>query len=234
MTKFCNYHQCNSRAYYGFPSCKPIVCKYHKLDGMINLSAKICKHEGCTKHGSFSLTSSNSYFCKRHSLPEMVNRNIISAIRCNYPECTTKASFGIYNKAERCSIHKEEGMLYLVRKLCRHPWCYKIPNFGSEAKKPLYCATHKMTGMWNVVTKLCGHEECYKIANFGFDSGIDSGIKQFCSKHKLLGMTNLTTKRCKHKGCLRMARFGIESNKNMFCSDHRVDGMEVFNKKYKM
>eukprot|EP00953_Heterococcus_sp_UTEX-ZZ885_P000702 900-Heterococcus_DN1.PRE.2 len=67
--------------------------------------------------------------------------------KCVDPACTgIQASYGYAHdkKRIRCATHKEEGMIYLIGKLCEEPTCRKQACFGPSDTELRFCAVTTM------------------------------------------------------------------------------------------
>jgi hypothetical protein len=75
MPKLCEFENCRNQAYYGLLFGKPIRCKSHKAEGMVDVKSKRCQHEGCCKLGpSFNFEGeSKGKFCSSHKAEGMVD-----------------------------------------------------------------------------------------------------------------------------------------------------------------
>ena len=118
----------------------------------------------------------------------MVNFKQSKCITCNINSRTHNYP-GL--KAEYCKYCKEEGMMYLMRHMCKN--CYlKQPSFNypDQGLSAEYCGDCKKDGMCNIVSKKC--KECkIKRPSFNYPAkGI--GVKsEYCGNCKKDGMINI-------------------------------------------
>ena len=133
---------------------------------------------------------------------------------------------------EYCSNCKDQGMIDVVHKKCKHEGCNSQPYFNLPGEtKGLFCSKHKDEGMIDVVNKKCKHDECNQRPLFNLP-GQTKGL--FCSKHKEEGMVNVLEKRkCEHEGCNSQPHFNLPGEtKGLFCGKHKEQGMvDIFEKR---
>lgn len=48
--RYCKVPDCRKYAYFGYELKKPLRCKDHYLEGMINMKNKLCEYHGCVIH----------------------------------------------------------------------------------------------------------------------------------------------------------------------------------------
>lgn len=152
----CVENGCDVSPTFGLKDGKPITCKAHKKDGMIDLRHRDSCLE-CSKRPTFNFPSeTNAIYCTDHKKPEMVN--ILENRLCN--DCPRRAYYGtILNTPLYCPEHRKDGMLWVENKLkCVH--CDKYPNFGYEMGKPISCRDHKTNNMKDVHHTPCKTHLC--------------------------------------------------------------------------
>ena len=93
-----------------FKQRKPLYCRNHKKDGMINTIIKRCCVEKCFDKAIYGVSEPSN--CKKHKTSNMEYRN--------YPICLNEDCFCIaqfnYDNESRvkfCVIHKLDGMIKL-------------------------------------------------------------------------------------------------------------------------
>ena len=153
---------CKKRAIYNTPGeSKLLYCKYHKIDGMVNVKHKKCKSEGCDKIPNFNIPgASKGLYCKEHKKDDMID---VVSKRCIVEGCN---KYPIYNEPEEtkglyCKEHKTEGMIVVIHKRCIVEGCDKRPNFNTPGEKSgLYCLEHRENGMIDVKNKRCKNDWC--------------------------------------------------------------------------
>jgi len=173
---------------------KPVRCKDHKDDDMVDVVHNLCTHPECNggkngqpKHAAFAKPGEKKAVrCALHREDDMVD--VVSKL-CTHPGCNggkngqpTIASFAKpgEKKPVRCALHKDEDMVDVVskRNLCTHPGCNggkngqpTVATFAKPGeKKAVRCAVHKDDDMVDVVNKTCVSEWCtYLIANDKYD-----------------------------------------------------------------
>jgi hypothetical protein len=120
---------------------------------------------------------------------------------CKNEECNKIASYNLENelKGLYCCVHKLNGMVNVISKMCSFNGCIKIPVYNKENENTgLYCKEHKKDNMINVISKTCKENGCNKIAVCNKESE-KSGL--YCNVHKLNGMIYVLHKKCKIHLC---------------------------------
>ena len=171
---------CKKRAIYNTPGeSKLLYCKYHKIDGMVNVKHKKCKSEGCDKIPNFNIPgASKGLYCKDHKEAGMEN---VKNKRCEVQGCD---KYPIYNepgesKGLYCVDHKEAGMEDVKHKKCESKGCKIRPYYNKPGEKSgLYCVDHKTDDMEDVKNKRCKNDWCNTISNPKYE-----GYCAFCFSH---------------------------------------------------
>jgi hypothetical protein len=159
---------------YNFPSeKKPIYCKEHKLEGMVNLKSekRQCAFDGCTKTPQYSDNKDNKdlekMYCKLHCQQIFGVTVRVYSEGCEFKGCTIERpcyNFIGENKGRFCVEHKIDGMIDISSARCKQEGCDKQPTYNySEFKYGVYCVSHCKPGMENVTGKKCIGEGCYTI-----------------------------------------------------------------------
>jgi len=161
------------------------------------------------------------YFCVCVKIPkEKMYRNSITMVQCTDENCRKPAVYGTdYNKKPiYCGVHREEKMVNLKCRRCKHDVCKTRPGFNYPGENiPLYCKPHRLTGMESVVKKkTC--LECSKSATFNL-RGKTIGL--YCGQHKKDKMFNTRMSLC--LDCDNYARYGTEDKKPIHCKDHSTE-----------
>jgi hypothetical protein len=74
--------------------------------------------------------------------------------KCNYVDCKSRASHGFpCNSPNKCSIHKEQGMISNPNKKCAKRDCKENAIYG--IKIPIHCETHKNTEDICLIERKC-------------------------------------------------------------------------------
>jgi hypothetical protein len=158
----CKSEGCNKYSIYNEPEeTKPLYCKDHKKEGMIDVLHKRCKSEGCNKQPTYNEPEeTKGLYCSFHKKEGMID---VVSKRCKSEGCNKRA---YYNEPEEtkglyCKNHKKEGMIHVIHKRCKSEGCNKHPKYNTpEETKSLYCKDHKKEGMIDVVNKRCKNEWC--------------------------------------------------------------------------
>jgi len=151
---------------------------------------------------------------------------------CIIPDCKKHPIYNIKGKKQAlyCSEHKEDGMVDVKNKKCKHEGCKTRPIYNIEGEKQaLYCSAHKEDGMVDVINKKCIHPDCKKQPTYNIE-----GEKQalYCSAHKEDGMVDVINKKCIHPDCKKHPIYNIKGKKQgLYCVTHKKDGMvDVINR----
>lgn len=187
--KICIEEKCKTRASYGFDGDKMIYCKEHKTEEMIDLNSRKCEVGGCNVQPVFAFENERAIRYNKHKEENMID---VRSVFCEFGDCKIRASFG-YEKSERCSKHKEDGMLLTYKTLlCNVEDCLKCCCYGFEGEQASKCFDHKEENMINVRSERCG--DCDLIASFGYS---DTRKREKCRTHKLDNMIQLSMQYCK-------------------------------------
>lgn len=118
--------------------------------------------------------------------------------QCQQAQCQRRAHYnhrGI-EYPDRCSIHRDSGMVNVTVRVCQDPDCYIEPCFNWEGSLvPIYCAQHKETGMVDVKNRRCDFMKCRKQPSYRWPyDRLDS--ERYCWDHRKDGM--ISYRRCYH------------------------------------
>jgi hypothetical protein len=226
--RYCREENCKKRSSFGLIWNKPLYCKEHKQEEMIDVKNKRCKEKGCVLRPNFGTEWGKPLYCKQHQKEGMFD---VIHKRCKENRCVSLPNFGTeWNKPLYCKQHKKEGMIDVIHKRCKEKGCVLRPNFGTEWGKPLYCKQHQKEGMEDVINKRCQHDECETRPSYG----IVWNKPLYCKKHKKEGMEDVINKRCKEKDCESLPSYGSDWGKPLYCKQHAKEGMkDVINKRCK-
>jgi hypothetical protein len=151
MPKKCIHDNCIKQPVFNLPNeTKPLYCKEHKLENMIDIKNKRCIHDNCIKQPNFNLpTETKALYCFEHTLENMID---IKSKRCIHDNCITRPSFNLptETKALYCFEHKTSIMINMQNKTCQHSKCKESAIFGFIHKRPQYCKNHKQERMINL------------------------------------------------------------------------------------
>lgn len=153
----CVHEDCFSRSVYNYENeVKGTYCVKHKKDGMMDVVSDKCQHEECNKQACFNFAGQfNRTYCDRHKLDGMVdvkNRN------CKVDGgCIGQAMYGfIGEKACRCRLHSEKGMMKYPNRRCDQSSCKNSAQYGFEGCFPVYCEIHHDDEQYvNLVEQVC-------------------------------------------------------------------------------
>lgn len=150
---------------------KPIYCRKHKLEGMVNLKSekRQCAFDGCAKTPQYSdnkdAKDPGKMYCKEHCQEIFGVAIRVYSDGCAFKGCLIDRpcfNFPTEGKGIFCVEHKEDGMVDVESSKCREEGCNKQPCYNySEFKYGVYCITHAKVGMENVTGLKCMGEGCY-------------------------------------------------------------------------
>lgn len=250
MPTYCEVPDCfkngkRVRSVYGYEFRKPIRCKGHKTEDMVNVMTRTCNYPGCVnkqgnpKQASFGYEKHRGLRCAVHKEADMIN---VAYMQCEEEGCITQASFGYTkNKPLRCSKHSLHGMYSVVSPKCQVENCVnkqgfpKIACYGVIKGKPTHCGLHKESHMHNVVAVLCNFNGCEagngipKEARYGYEKG--KPLR--CKEHQEADMYSVRSRVCSVEECRNkygkptQASFGFEIGKPLRCKKHAEPGMII-------
>lgn len=217
----CMEECCNKTACYNYEGqIRPIYCKSHIHEGMINIKSKKCLHLGCRKRASFNFPDEKSAIrCKDHILEGMMD---VRSIKCIYETCIKRASFNLLGEKRPlyCRDHKLDSMIDIRSPKCLK--CDKTANFNFLGEtKPIYCKEHIMNGMLDIKHRKC--LECNKIPVFNVQGEKDG---MYCKDHMKDNMVNVVSKRCIYPNCGKIPSHNYEGERcAIFCRLHKYKDM---------
>lgn len=220
----CTAHKCKKRAVFGLGQTKPIRCRKHKLENMIDVVHKKCEFIGCKKRPCYGVEGTKiAKFCVKHKLENMID--IISKT-CEFLGCKIRPTFNVEGskRGRFCTSHKLDNMIDVKNKICEFLGCKMRSYYGIEGTKTAqFCEIHKLDNMINIHNKTCEAQGCKKHRFFNIE-GSKSG--RFCKKHKLDGMINILKKTCESLGCKICPIYGVKGSKlAQFCEKHKLENM---------
>jgi len=155
MPYICERDGCKKHANYNVEGKKPLFCKKHKDDGMVDVIHKTCRD--CKKQPTYNFeTEKEALYCNDHKKDGMVD---VRNKTCR--DCKKRPSYNFETEKEAlyCNDHKKDGMVDVRNKTCRD--CKKRPYFNYEGQtKGIYCNDHKKDGMVDVIHKRCLNDWC--------------------------------------------------------------------------
>jgi hypothetical protein len=153
MSKTCIEPNCKKRRSYNFEGEKGgIYCFDHKHDGMINVVNKKCIEPECKKIPSYNFEGEKrGIYCFDHKIYNMVD---VTHKKCDYKDCKSISTYSYPNNSpNRCTSHKDEGMIKNPRRKCFNNLCRETSIFG--LKIPIHCEKHKETNEISLIEKKC-------------------------------------------------------------------------------
>ena len=131
---------------------KALYCSVCSLADMVDIKNPkciTCKE----KQPAFNYTGeTKALYCSVCALDDMVN---IRSPKCI--TCKKTASYGLpCNRPNKCTLHKEDGMIKNPTARCRKKTCNNTAIYGS--KTPLHCEAHKVSDDVLLVERHC--EKC--------------------------------------------------------------------------
>ena len=183
----CKYEGCNLLPRYGYKGVKTSLCKKHKKDNMIVISARYCVHEKI---------KSTCNDCHNDKI-----------LLCSYEKCNSPVKYGFRRKnAIMCEKHKSKDMVtqsstyceHLSRKsrcdkchgsrsaVCLYDNCSNLSKYGFRRQKTTMCAQHKEVEMVRESSSYCEHLkiifQCFICEEGGKSLCIHDKLKYQCFK----------------------------------------------------
>ena len=220
-SKYCKSNTlCILNPKFGYEKNKPLYCKSHASEDMIDVRNKKCKFAGCNVQPRFGLVGESPDFCIQHKTEEMID---LIHKKCIYPECDLRARYEYLGETvpKYCSEHKLEDMIDIERTKCGYKGCETFPVYGLENETIRYCKIHKFPEMKNLRGKKCSFPGCEIRASFG-DKGESP---EYCKKHMESQMIDIYNKKCLFEGCVKRASFGLPGGELLYCYSHKLDSM---------
>ena len=196
-----------TRASFNFPDeKKPLYCKSHSLEGMINLNNKNNMCKGCgLKQPSYGIEGKKASHCSKCATDDMID--VISR-RCKHPSCRKNPTYGKPGGThEYCQKHALPGMIDVKNKRCK--LCKKQPTYGVDY--PTHCKEHKTNDMSDMRhgTERC--KKCSKRATYS----LTSYPPTHCTEHKTDDMKDIVSVMCAKCGEIQ-GRYG-NTRKTVYC-----------------
>jgi hypothetical protein len=248
----CFYKECELEANYNFPEQKPICCKTHQINGMIDVKHSKCCFKGCSTRPNFNFEGiKKATYCKEHADKDMVD---VLAKKCfcnkvqpnfNYiglkpkycASCKLVDMVDVSNIKCECGKAANYNFIGLKGKYCSHCKTSEMinvnisrckcgksePYFNYIGLKREFCSACKLPDMVNVFSTKCNCGKVQPIFNF---TGL---IARYCSACKLPDMIDVSNKKCQ---CGKSANFNYSGLKAEYCSKCKLpDMIDVSNKK---
>jgi hypothetical protein len=182
MPVICKYPECKKRASYNTEDLKPMWCKTHKTDEMVNVRSKKCP---CGKIPSFNLpgetVGTHCKMCKTEEMVDVVN---------NKCPCGTRPMYNLPGETVGvcCAECKTPEMVDVANNKCK---CGKIPSFNLPGETMRICCKEcKTPEMVDVVNKTC---PCGKHPVFNL---LGETVGVCCAGCKTEEMIDVVSKRC--------------------------------------
>lgn len=147
--KLCVTIGCVSRPVYNSLGLKPLFCRLHKEEGMVNTKDKVkcCEQAGCDNpatHKEFGKKKCKK-LCDIHKLEGMIKLNVSTNV-CAVESCVKTPCYNFGGeKARYCTQHKEEGMVNVKKVECQAEGCELTASFNLPGKKfSRFCSHHKV------------------------------------------------------------------------------------------
>jgi len=217
--------KCTKHATFNYISeTKPLFCKEHKIENMINVKDKRCCNENCLTRPTFNyIGETKALFCKEHKKENMID---VKNKHCCYENCSTRPNFNYIGetKALFCKKHKKDDMIDVEHKYCCYKNCLTRPTFNYIGEtKALFCKEHKKVNMIDITSERCCYENCLTCPVFNY---IGEPKALFCKEHKKENMINVKDRHCCHENCLTSPAFNyIDEPKPLFCKKHKKENM---------
>jgi hypothetical protein len=235
--KQCLVEDCKTSPSFNFPQeKKPIYCKKHSKDGMVNIKSKKCIEEDCLNRAIYTENGEGKAVVYCHIHKKEVSKSVRN-INCLKDDCNKRRLYNFPNEklAIYCEEHHIEGMIKMNkvrRNLCKFPDCEKTGSFRLKDETGLYCVKHKTEDMIskNRSFKKCIITDCNQKADFNKPSLKAMYCKDHCDEETMI---NVRKTYCKEEGCFKFPNFNLPGNKSgIYCVAHKKENMiDVKNKK---
>jgi len=226
--KYCKSETiCAVQANFGYENNKPLRCKTHSIEDMIDVRNKKCKSSGCKKQPIFGIVDCPSSHCHEHKTDEMID---LSHQKCIHLGCINRACYEIWGiiSPKYCIEHKSEDMFNVTQSKCGSIGCKIQPIYGLEGGKLKFCNIHRSDTMVDLRHKKCLYPDCIIRAQFGYENQ----PVQYCYEHKKFDMINICNKICLEIDCRIVPNFGYKNESPQYCVLHKkIDMIDLCNKK---
>ena len=208
------------RSRYNYKGLKPLYCKKHKLNDMVN-SKSVCIYGSCKKEASYNYKNNKKrLYCKEHKKENMFPVRKL----CEYKDCEKYPSFNERGKKGRkfCKEHASETMI-TIGKVCIEKDCKTMAYYNyKNNKKRLYCNKHKKEDMINIHAKYCIEKNCEVQSCFNY---ITEKVPLYCNTHKKEGMVDIKSIKCVINDCNNRPIYNFEGEQPKYCGLHKKDNM---------
>jgi hypothetical protein len=221
----CLTEGCKKVAVYGAEYKKPLYCRDHKAEDMINSTTRQCKTVGCNKKPSYNLIGENrGLYCVAHKTSEMLD---VVSKHCEFHGCSKQSVFNIRgaDRGAYCKTHKRSDMIDIMTPKCMFLGCDVTANYNNKGeKRALFCATHKSSTMINVRSSKCRFSGCDKQPTYNV-KGKKSGA--YCRSHKNEEMVDIKHfSLCREPGCGKRPSFALPGETiGEYCKAHKSETM---------
>ena len=189
----CIFQECNIRPSYGYEARRPIACKDHKKQDMVDVvSSGYCEKNDCKKRACYISLQDKKKYCVSHK--DANCKNMEKRV-CYTSGCTKRPSYGFHGMvATSCRNCAKPGMEDVVHLKCEYDGCKTRAAYGppGETSEMIYCTEHAPNG-WECKPKRKKCNECQTIGHYGF---YKSKRATKCEKHKEDGMFDVVTMVC--------------------------------------
>jgi hypothetical protein len=177
--ELCRAPGCTKYVNYGYPGDKKSRCRFHKEEGMLDLTCRRCSM--CIKRASYGFPGQPRSHCRDHKQEGMICYDIKCCKKCdkvaimgyvtrthcrthskrgmyNFTTgcsivgCKSRASYGVFT-LDRCKAHRGQGDRRLIPTMCEYGDCTRHASYSLRGGIPIYCKLHASPGMINVVRK---------------------------------------------------------------------------------
>lgn len=141
----CSHDFCTKRPSFNFVGMKPLYCKKHADDRMVDVHNRRCSDESCERRAVVNVASSkNPMYCVQHAKNGMVN---VNRKLCSHGSCSGWPRWGVLDDlaASVCAFHKTiltAGLVIDFKQKCEIWGCRRVARWGLAATQPTHCAGH--------------------------------------------------------------------------------------------
>ncbi|EKX38499.1 hypothetical protein GUITHDRAFT_49063, partial [Guillardia theta CCMP2712] len=216
--RVCEWHSCMKRPSYGPEGGPAVACSSHRLEHYVDVINVRCSYAGsCSKRAYFGGEDCGwrPTFCGSHRRASDVNVVVRASNHTQREISARYAHTG--GRPERCSIHREEGMVPFPP-TCTRTGCKRKAIFATnEGSTPTACSLHRKAGDIDLVRLTCVVQGCNLSASFG---KLSKFHPLHCSLHRDYHERDLRHGCCSHTGCFRSPTYGSLFERPQRCACH--------------
>lgn len=161
VSVLCQGPGCDRHAPYGPRGGKPILCRFHKSEGHINLKLAVCSEANCSLSARYGPPESRTpVTCALHKIDLSVDMRSRPCVQEGCGRLAYFASLATPRVATHCRTHHTQLQVDVRSKKCSKAGCFKQPAFGFEGQRPVACKEHRAEGHVDVKNPRCDVVDC--------------------------------------------------------------------------